>query len=147
MGYFGIGIYHTKTEANVGTLWRSAFLFNAAFVFTIGRRYSKQASDTQKTWRSIPLWHFTDIDDWREHTPYDCQVVGVELAEGAIALPVFRHPKRAIYLLGAEDHGLPPAVLTLCQYVVQIPTGKPYSMNVATAGSILMYDRFCKEGT
>ena len=35
-GYFGIGVYRLKTEANHGTLWRSAFQFGADFIFTIG---------------------------------------------------------------------------------------------------------------
>ena len=39
MSYFEIGIFHTKTEQNVGTLWRSAFQLGAAGVFTIGKRY------------------------------------------------------------------------------------------------------------
>jgi hypothetical protein len=33
-GYFGIGIYHGKTEENIGTLWRSAYAYGADFVFT-----------------------------------------------------------------------------------------------------------------
>lgn len=37
-GYFGIGILQGKTEGNQGTIWRSAFQFGAAFVFTIGAR-------------------------------------------------------------------------------------------------------------
>ena len=35
-GFFGIGVYRLKTEANHGTLWRSAFQFGADFIFTIG---------------------------------------------------------------------------------------------------------------
>ena len=31
-GYYAIGIEHTKTAENVGTLWRSADLLGAAFI-------------------------------------------------------------------------------------------------------------------
>lgn len=41
-GYYGIGIYETKEETNVGTLWRSAQNFGADFIFTIGARYKTQ---------------------------------------------------------------------------------------------------------
>jgi tRNA(Leu) C34 or U34 (ribose-2'-O)-methylase TrmL len=49
MSYFEIGIYHPKTRNNVGTLWRSAYQLGASGLFTIGRRYERQSSDT---------WHY-----------------------------------------------------------------------------------------
>ena len=33
-GYFGIGVYNSKSADNVGTLWRSAFMLGASFVYT-----------------------------------------------------------------------------------------------------------------
>lgn len=143
-GYFGIGIYHTKTAANVGTLWRSASLYGAAFVFTIGRRYQKQCSDTMQTPRHTPLYHFADADDFYAHLPYDARLIAVELTDNAHALPNFCHPERAVYLLGAEDSGLPKDLLEKAWATVQIPTMMPQSMNVATAGTVVMYDRFVK---
>ena len=38
-GYCGIGIENGKAEVNLGTLWRSAHIFGAVFLFTVGRRY------------------------------------------------------------------------------------------------------------
>ena len=90
-GYFGIGIYHGKTSENIGTLWRSANILGADFIFTVGRRYNKQASDTMKTPRHIPLFHFDDWDDMFKHIPYDCPVVAVELAENSIPLENYGH--------------------------------------------------------
>ena len=52
-GYFGIGIQNAKTDENIGTLWRSAFIMGASFIFTIGKRYKKQATDTPKSWKNI----------------------------------------------------------------------------------------------
>lgn len=141
-GYFGIGIYHTKTEVNVGTLWRSASQLGAAFCFTIGRRYKRQASDTRATWRHTPLYHYETLDAFLEHRPYDCQLVGVEMADRARSIPGFTHPQRAIYLLGAEDHGIPKEVQAKCQHIVQLQGG---SYNVAVAGSIIMYDRVANQ--
>jgi len=143
-GYFGIGVYHPKTEENIGTLWRHANNFGADFIFTIGRRYQKQASDTSATYKHIPLYHYQDYYDFKEHLPYGCQVVGVELMAGSVSLPEFEHPERCIYLLGAEDHGLPVVLLNEVQHVVEIPTMRPQSMNVAVSGTLIMYDRFIK---
>ena len=142
-GYCGIGIYGSKTAVNVGTLWRSAGVLGAAFIFTVGKRYPKQASDTIKAYRHIPLWHFETLDDLR--VPHDCPLVGVEQAEKAKTLPTFTHPERAVYILGAEDQGLPKKVLERCHRLVEIPSER--CLNVATAGAIVLYDRNAKAVT
>ena len=141
-GYFGIGIYNGKTESNIGTLWRSANILGADFIFTIGERYKKQCSDTMKTPRHIPLYHYHDAEDFFEHVPYDCPVVAVELADNSVSLENYDHRERCIYLLGAEDNGIPSRVLDRCVDIVQIPGDHCY--NVAVAGSIVMYDRRVK---
>ena len=145
-GYFGIGIYHGKTAENIGTLWRSAYAYGADFIFTVGRRYKQQCSDVGKAWRHIPLWNFSDMDDLQMHIPYDCRLVSVELAEQARSLATFVHPERAIYLLGAEDNGLPADILSRSWAVVQIPSAREFCLNVATAGSLVAYDRYAKIG-
>lgn len=138
--YFGIGIVNTKTEANIGTLWRSAHAFGASFIFTVGRRYRRQSSDTAKAWRTIPLFDYESIADLKRHTSYDSLLVGVELDPRAVPLSSFTHPKRAVYLLGAEDHGLSEADRAACHQLVVVP-GAARCLNVATAGSIVIYDR------
>ena len=143
-GYFGIGIFHGKTETNIGTLWRSAAILGADFIFTIGRRYKQQCSDTMKAPRHIPLYNYKDYDDFFAHVPYGCPVVAVELSDNSIPLEKYVHPERCIYLLGAEDHGLPDNILSRCRETVQLIGD--YCMNVATAGSIVMYDRAVKAG-
>jgi tRNA G18 (ribose-2'-O)-methylase SpoU len=144
-GFFGIGIWHAKHEVNIGTLWRSATLYDAAFVFTVGARYKAQASDTCKTRLHTPLYHYTDVDDLIEHLPYSCPLVGVELDPRAKSLTGYRHPERAVYLLGAEDHGLPPGVVDRCHDLVVIPTVRGFSHNVAVAGAITLHDRHTKQ--
>jgi tRNA G18 (ribose-2'-O)-methylase SpoU len=141
-GYFGVAVYRPKTTNNVGSLWRSATLFDAAFLGTVASRYQRQPSDTGKAAHGTPLVHYRDFDDLVEHLPHGCPIVGVELDPRAVPLTSFVHPERALYLLGAEDDGLPPGVLDMCHYLVQIPTALPRSMNVACAGSLVMGHRF-----
>ena len=143
-GYYGIGIYHGKNAENVGTLWRTANILGADFIFTIGKRYSKQCTDTMNTPKHIPLFHYDTYEDFLAHIPYDCPVVAVELDEHSIPIKNYVHRERCIYLLGAEDSGIPKDVLARCKDIVQLP-GK-YCMNVSTAGSIVMYDRVNKAG-
>jgi tRNA G18 (ribose-2'-O)-methylase SpoU len=143
-GYFGVAAHRPKTAANVGTLWRSATVYGAAFLATVGHRYVRQPSDTPKSPLHTPLHHYADLDDLIEHLPWSCPLIGVELIDGAIPLGSFTHPMRALYLLGAEDNGLPPAVQRRCHHVVQIPSEQSQSLNVAVAGSIVLYDRHVK---
>jgi len=141
-GYCGIGIENPKTITNLGTLWRSAYCLGADFIFTIGERYQKQSSDTVKAYRHIPYYRYKDIDDFAEHIPYDCQVVGVELIDVAQRLENFVHPERCIYLLGKEDGSLSKEAMEHCQYLVEF-TSK-HCLNVASAGTVVLYDRQLK---
>lgn len=139
MAYFEVGVFHTKREENVGTLWRSACQLGAAGLFTIGRRYKKQSSDTSKAMQHIPLRHFETMDDFLLQRPIGAVLVGVEM--GGVPLARFQHPEQAIYLLGAEDYGLPPAVLERCNSLVSLEAVQKPSYNLAVAGSIVLYDR------
>lgn len=143
-GFFAVGIANAKSEVNIGTLWRSASLYEAAFIFTVGARYRRQASDTMKTPRNVPLFNFVDIDDLFGHLPNGCPLVGVEMDKRSVPLKDFRHPERGVYLLGAEDHGLTVDQRNRCHHLVQIETKLPQSLNVAVAGSLMIYDRFLK---
>lgn len=136
-GFFEIGVYHPKTETNIGTLWRSAYQLGASGIFTVGRRYKPQASDTYKTIRNIPLRHYASMEDFSQ--PHAAQLIAIEM--GGIPLSEFKHPRMGIYLLGAEDHGIPPCVLEKCQHVISLESVRQASYNVAIAGSIVMYDR------
>jgi tRNA G18 (ribose-2'-O)-methylase SpoU len=142
-GYFGIGIVGGKTPENVGTLWRSAGILGASFIFTAGARYPKQASDTIKAWKHTP---FHELDDPLAALdlilPLGCVPVAVET--GGRPLATYRHPERAIYILGAESTGIPEAVLERCRDRITIPGD--YCLNVSVAGSIVMYDRIAKGG-
>lgn len=138
-GYFGVAVYHPKTEVNIGTLWRTSRILGAAFLATIGHRYRRQASDTTRADLTTPLWHFDTIEEMRKVAPESLPFVGVELTDDAIPLSDLWHPPRCIYLLGAEDHGIPQSVLDRCQTVTRLPGDR--SMNVAVAGSIVLYDR------
>lgn len=143
-GYFEIGIYRTKCAANVGTLWRSAFQLGASGIFTIGKRFPIQASDTVKAFKHIPMRVFETFDQFYTAIPHSCQLIGVEMA--GRPLGKFTHPERAIYLLGAEDTGLPFHVLTRCHHVVSLASIRTQSFNVAVAGSLVMFDRQTKRG-
>jgi tRNA G18 (ribose-2'-O)-methylase SpoU len=143
-GFFEIGVYAPKSDMNIGTLWRSAYQLGASGIFTIGRRYKRQPSDTVNACLHVPLRNFATWDDFEKSLPYGAPLVAVEM--GGRNLAGYGHPARAIYLLGAEDHGLPPRILARCHSVVSIESERAPSFNVAVAGSIVMWDRYAKNG-
>jgi len=142
-GFFAIGIIQTKCEANVGTLIRSAYAFGANFVFTVGRRYKPQASSL-KLKRHIPVFHFDTFAEAQKCMPGDIEYVAVELTPKSKPLHNYVHPERAVYLLGAEDKGIPEDILSLPN-MCKVQIHSILCLNVATAGSIVMYDRLSKK--
>lgn len=142
-GYCGIGIVGSKTAVNVGTLWRSAYSLGASFIFTAGRRWPDQASDTVKAWKHVPMIEFDSAEDLLRAIPRGCMPVGIEIVERSRPIENFVHPERACYILGAEDGGLPKSLIDRLPVVVQLPGLR--CLNVAVAGSIVLYDRIAKE--
>lgn len=142
---YAIGIEHNKKSTNIGTLLRSAYNFGASMTFTIGMRYKHQASDTVKSYRTVPLIHFADWNDFYSHIPYDWQLIGIEITKEAKSLYNFCHPKQAVYILGAEDSGLSKEAMSKLKNIIYIPSN--HCLNVSVAGSIVMYDRMKKLNT
>ena len=143
-GFFGIGIYGGKNEANQGTLWRSAWQLGAAFTFTVGSRFEKSSADTTKTWTALPAYAYPDWGVFASAQPYCTAWVAVEM--GGTPLEEFEHPDRAVYVLGSEDTGLPSSVLRACAHHVSLPAqeGRTPSFNVAVTGSLILFDRMQK---
>jgi tRNA G18 (ribose-2'-O)-methylase SpoU len=144
-GYFAIGVEGVSKAANVGALLRTAHAFDASFVFTIGAVYERdagRAADTADTPDAVPLYAFPDLAAVK--LPQGCVLVGVEIADDAIELPSFQHPRQAAYVLGPERGALSPGLVARCRYVVKIPTR--FSINLSLAGALVMYDRLITLG-
>ncbi len=144
-GYFGIGIDGVSKEGNMGNLIRTAHAFGASFAFVVnpkrvahtGEAVTADFADTSKTPTQIPFYTYDSPD--AVEVPHGCQLVGIELCDAAVDLPSFRHPTRAIYVLGSERKSLSEEMMARCDHIIKIPT--KFSLNVATAGAIVMYDR------
>jgi tRNA G18 (ribose-2'-O)-methylase SpoU len=138
-GYFAVGAERSSKALNLGNLMRSAHAFGASFTFTIGATYQalEARADTSKGQWHIPHYNWDRPADLI--LPKGCKLVGVELLDEAIALPSFRHPLQAAYVLGPERGSLSPELLERCDFTVKIPTS--FCINVAMAGAIVMYDR------
>jgi tRNA(Leu) C34 or U34 (ribose-2'-O)-methylase TrmL len=144
-GYFGIGVEGLSKPMNAGTLFRSAHAFGASFVFTIGGVWQEREanlSDTSDSAGQVPHYHFSGLGEMQ--LPHRCALVGIELLDEAVELPSFRHPRCAAYVLGPERGSLSPELTALCDHIIRIPTS--FCINLAIAGSIVMYDRVISLG-
>lgn len=101
-------------------------------------------TDTRKSYRHIPLFEYESFEIFKSSLPVDSKLVGVELDDSSSPVMAYQHPERAVYLLGAEDFGLPAEVIAACDDIVQLPGAAP--LNVSVAGSIVIYDRLLKRG-
>jgi len=139
-GFAGIGLYHPKTNENVGSALRAVKCYQADFLAIVGKRYQQSCTDTTKQWRHTPL---LQVDDLQSVIPYSCVPVAVEIVEGASSLFDYKHPERAFYVFGPEDGTLGKNVLSWCRDVVYIPTD--HCMNLAATVNVVLYDRAMKQ--
>ena len=144
-GYFGIGAEEISKAMNVAALMRTAHAFGASFVFSIGSvraGHEWGRVDTSDATGSLPYYPFDDPD--AVMFPKGCELVGVEITDEAVPLPSFHHPRRAAYVMGRERGALSPELLSRCDHVVRIPSR--FSINLAIAGAMVMYDRMLSVG-
>lgn len=139
-GYLGIGIYNVKRTHNFGALIRTARVFGADFVFSVGNRNPQEQSSIHAE-LTLPLFHFKTLGDFMGSIPVNAQLVCVELTPGARDIRTYQHPARAVYLLGPEDGTLPDGIMRAHDTVI-LPGA--YPLNVAMAATVVLYDRAMK---
>lgn len=144
-GYFGIGVEESSKEGNMGNLVRSAHAFGASFFFAIAPAvdvYAVRGTDTSGAFDHMPFYTFDTVGDLM--LPKGCALVGVELTPDSVALPSFRHPQCAAYVLGPEMGSVSPALQQKCDHMIKIPM--KFCVNVGVAGALVMYDRMISTG-
>ncbi len=145
--YVSIGLVNPKSPTNVGGIMRAAGCYRVDAVFFTGKRYLLAASngnaqyntDTKGASEQIPL---TAVESLVDGCPDDVKIVCVDLVEGAIPLPEFEHPEKAIYVFGPEDGTISQQVINKAHAVVYVPTVG--CMNLAASVNVLLYDRLAK---
>ena len=140
-----IGLINPKSPSNVGAVIRAVGCFQADSVFYTGERFARASqfnTDTKNMHRAIPV---TGVTSLLEHVAEGARVVCIELVEGAIALPGYRHPDNAFYIFGPEDGTIGQDILDQADDVVYIPTVG--CLNLAASVNVVLYDRAAKSPT
>lgn len=138
-----IALMNPKSPSNVGSVLRAAGCYQAASIRYTGERYARAkayATDTKNVQSAIPLTQVAALVS--PSSDQDLVKVGVELVEGAIALPAFTHPENALYIFGPEDGSLDQHTVDQCDHIVYVPTQG--CMNLAATVNVLLYDRMAK---
>ncbi len=142
---FAVAAWNISKEHNVGSLVRTAHATGATEVLLVGEReWNVEAARTAEHFTAVRF--LSGAAELRRHlADHHWRLVAVELDARAVNLFEARYPERPCFLLGAELGGVPPELLDEAALVVQIPQwGLVPSLNLAVAGSIVVYDHLAK---
>lgn len=142
---FAVAVVDVSKEHNVGSLVRTAHATAASELLLVGEReWNVEAARTAELYTRV--LHLADESALLDHLlEQHFNLVAIELAAGAVNLFEAEYPERPCFLLGAELGGVPQTLLDAAATVVQIPQwGLVPSLNVAVAGSIVIYDYLAK---
>jgi tRNA G18 (ribose-2'-O)-methylase SpoU len=151
--YDGIGrlpvtvlLHQVRSLYNVGSFFRTADAVRAERILLSGitadpgdRRIGKTALGAEQTvaWARCPDLAGT-LAGLRGG---GVQLAAIETATHAVDIFDWQPAFPVCVLFGHEVEGLPPAVLEACDVHVRIPTlGLKQSINVATAGGVVLYE-------
>lgn len=149
-------LFHNISKPkNIGSLVRSACAFNVEKVFLISRDPEKKKDSkimkafgirhgAQGTEDRIEYGFFFSIQEAKEYfNAHRIAIVGVEIGNGAKSV----NDKAAfqgdtVFILGNEGDGIHPPLKAICDHFVYIPqyTSKTASLNVASAGAIILHE-------
>jgi tRNA G18 (ribose-2'-O)-methylase SpoU len=142
---FKVAVVNMSKEMNIGSLLRTAHAAAAQEVLLVGEpSFNTYAAATADRWTDVTYLETTGdlIAHARE---VGMALVSVERDERAVGLFEAQFPPRPIFVLGAEKFGVPADVLDASALIIEIPQwGLVPSLNVAAAGSIVIYDHLAK---
>ena len=142
-----IALVNPKFARNVGAVIRVAACFGMKQVWFSGDRMNIDPTGKERIPREERIKGYANVqliqnDMFFNQFPKDVVPVAIELKDGAEQLHTFEHPEKALYVFGPEDGSLKRDELIRCHRRVVIPTR--HCLNLATAVSIVMYDRLAK---
>ena len=131
---------------NLGSILRTAAAYRVEHLYLAAMQIDPTSTNVGKTAlgsdRFVP---WTVHDDFAKATEAaraaGHSLVGLELADQAVAIHDAVLPTPMCLVIGHEDRGLSKAALAECDSVVFLPQlGRIGSLNVATAASIAIYE-------
>lgn len=146
-------LINPKHIVNVANVLRACAIFGMDRLYWTGDRVppTDQWGDIDRLPRELRMKVYSHIHlqhvEPQLNFALDCAPVSVEFNQSAETLPLFTHPKNALYVFGPEDGDVPQGIRRNCWHFVQIPacaTMVDVPLNLAAAVNITLYDRLIK---
>lgn len=133
-----------RTPGNLGTLIRTAHAAGAAGFFLLGDGadpfHPQAVRASMGAIFGLPLVRTNAANVRRWKLKHDVRVIGASPG-GDVLFNRTRYGARVMLMMGDERQGLTAEQLTLCDQLVRIPMHDSLdSLNVAVAGSLLLYE-------
>jgi 23S rRNA (guanosine2251-2'-O)-methyltransferase len=141
-----IVLHHVRSLYNVGSFFRTAdgagvreMVLSGITATPPRKEIAKTALGAEET---VPWVAVADLSAWMEaFAAAGGQVAAIETTPDAVDLYDWAPTWPVAVLFGHEVEGLPPDLLARCTVHVRIPMhGAKRSLNVATAGGVVMYE-------
>ncbi|MFN3202071.1 MAG: TrmH family RNA methyltransferase [Bradymonadia bacterium] len=135
-----LALCQTRFDVNLGTAVRSAEAAGVAEVWLVGQG-GLFRSPARGTDRVIPVREAPDAEAMmRIARARGFQIVAVQQTPDSVPYHEAPWPPRPMFVMGAEDTGVPPALRAAADLVVEIPMfGVIDSLNVAAAATCVMF--------
>ncbi len=135
-----LALCHTRIDVNLGVAVRSAEAAGLEAVFLVGRGdlFSTPARGTD---RVIPVHAVADAAALvRTARERGYQIVGLQQTPRSVPYHRAPYPPSPLFVVGAEDTGLPAALRSAADLLVEIPMyGVIDSLNVAASATCVMF--------
>ncbi|MEE2787250.1 MAG: TrmH family RNA methyltransferase, partial [Myxococcota bacterium] len=135
-----LAMCQSRFNINLGVAIRSAEAAGLQGVFFVGRS-DFMRSPARGADLAIPVVGVEDVAALiRLARNQDYQIVAIQQTAASIPYHQAQYPPRPLFVVGAEDAGMPRALLEAADLVVEIPQfGIIDSLNVATASTVVLF--------
>jgi len=142
-------LHNVRSLYNVGAFFRTADCVGASDLYLSGFTGSPPSREITKTAlgaETTVTWKRADaIEVIEDLKSTGWETVAIETVEGAADLFDWTPAFPVLVVFGHEVDGLPQEILERCDTRVRIPMlGAKKSLNVATAGGVVLYELFRK---
>jgi RNA methyltransferase, TrmH family len=133
-----------RSPGNLGTLIRTSEAFGGAGFILLGSQIDPFRPDVVRASmgaifrQQFVRTQLPALQAWRKQ--HQCMIIGAS-PDGTKNLCQLNYPNSTLLFLGEERKGLTSTQRDLCQQLVRIPmTGAADSLNLAIAGSLMLYE-------
>lgn len=149
--------HNIRSTHNVGAIFRTAEGFGVAKIILSGytpypridddsrlphiaNKLTDQIHKTALGAETIVPFEYQEVPTIELLRSAGYRIVGLEQDERSILLPDYHPPSKIALILGEEVEGIPPALRTQCDDLIEIPMhGQKESYNVSVATGIALY--------